>query len=93
MITLYLKDGGEVLGEIEEADLELLIDQLEEESEDDTDYYITPLTIDMLEEAGAGTELVELLRDAVGDSFHGVLCWSAPSARWRSALLCTASCS
>jgi hypothetical protein len=78
MITLYLKDGGEVLGEIEEADLELLIDQLEEESEDDTDYYITPLTIDMLEEAGAGTELVELLRDAVGDSEGVEVAWEEP---------------
>ena len=52
MITLSLKDSGEVLGEIDESELQFLIDQLEEENEEDTDYYITPMTIDLMEEAG-----------------------------------------
>jgi hypothetical protein len=68
MITLSLKDSGAVLGEIDESELQFLIDQLEEESEEDTDYYITSATIDMMEEAGAATELIEMLREAVGDS-------------------------
>ncbi len=68
MITLSLKDSGEVLGEIDESELQFLIDQLEEENEEDTDYYITPATIDMMEEAGAATELIDMLREAVGDS-------------------------
>jgi hypothetical protein len=68
MITLSLKDSGEVLGEIDESELQFLIDQLEEENEGDTDYYITPMTIEMMEEAGAAIELTEMLREAVGDS-------------------------
>ena len=68
MITLSLKDDGAFLGEIDEADLQLLVDRLEEEAEGDTDYYVSPLTIDLLEESGASPELVEILREAVGDS-------------------------
>ena len=68
MITLSLKDGGEVLGTIEEADLQLLIDQLEEEDEGDTDYFVSPMTIDWLEQNGASPALVALLKKAVGDS-------------------------
>ncbi|MBN1629217.1 MAG: galactosyldiacylglycerol synthase [Thermoleophilia bacterium] len=68
MITLSLKDGGKALGTIGEADLQLLIDQLEEEDEGDTDYYVSPMTIDWLEQNGASAELVALLKKAVGDS-------------------------
>ncbi len=68
MYTLSLKDSGEVLGEIDESELQFLIDQLVEEDEEDTDYYITSLTIEMMEEAGAAPELIEMLREAVGDS-------------------------
>ena len=75
MITLSLKDDGAFLGEIDEADLQLLVDQLEEEAEGDTDYYVSPLTIDLLEESGASPELVEILREAVGDSDGVDIVW------------------
>jgi len=75
VITLSLKDSGDYLGAIDEADLQLLIDQLEEEGEGDTDYYITPLTIDFLEETGASPELVDMLREAVGDSDGVEISW------------------
>ena len=68
MITLSLKETGAVLGTIDQADLRMLIDQLVEETEEDTDYYITPLTIEMLEQAGAGAALVGMLKTAVGGS-------------------------
>ncbi|NLV72176.1 MAG: hypothetical protein GXY46_06160 [Actinobacteria bacterium] len=68
MITLSLKEGGTILGEIGEADLQLLIDQLVEEDEKDTDYYVTPMTIELLERAGAGLNLIEMLKRAVGNS-------------------------
>jgi len=68
MITLSLKEGGTILGEIGEADLQLLIDQLVEEDEKDTDYYVTPMTIELLERAGAGPNLIEMLKRAVGNS-------------------------
>jgi hypothetical protein len=75
MIALSLKDSGAFLGEVDEADLQLLIDQLEEEDEEDVDYYITPMTIDLLEQAGASAGLVELLRAAVGDSEGVDIVW------------------
>ena len=75
MITLSLKDSGTLLGTIDAADLALLIDELEEESESDTDYYINSATIDMLVENGASDRLVALLREAVGDSEGVEVVW------------------
>lgn len=76
MITLSLKESGAVLGTINEADLKILVDYLEEESETDADYYITAETIDLLERDGAGSGLVALLRDAVGDSEGVDIVWT-----------------
>jgi len=75
MITLSLKDSGAFLGTIDEADLQVLVDQLEEERADDTDYYVCPSTIDLLEEAGGSAGLISLLRQAVGDSEGVEVSW------------------
>ena len=77
MITLSLKDNGAVLGTIDEADFKVLVDYLEEESETDVDYYISPETIDMLKDDGASPELLALLREAVGDSEGVDIVWTA----------------
>jgi hypothetical protein len=76
VITLSLKDSGALLGTIDEADLQLLMDQLEEESEADTDYYINAATIDILEENGASAQLIALLKQAVGDTDGVDVVWS-----------------
>jgi hypothetical protein len=68
MPTLWLKNGSAPLGTIDDADLQLLRDQLEEESEEDTDYYITSMTIEFLEENGASPGLIQTLKKAVGES-------------------------
>ncbi|HEX6532945.1 MAG TPA: hypothetical protein VF041_00025 [Gemmatimonadaceae bacterium] len=65
MIQLYDAERGTRLGTISEEQLQSLIDELEEESATDRDYYLTPATIDMLESDGADPELVRLLRDAL----------------------------
>ena len=39
------------------------MDHLEEESAEDTDFYINQATVDMLEQDGADAALVKLLRD------------------------------
>ncbi len=75
MITLSLKEGGTFLGTIDESDLQRLQDQLEEEHSMDTDYYVCPSTIDLLEEGGASPGLVQLLRGAVGGSEGVDVCW------------------
>lgn len=66
MIKLYEKDTGLFLGTITEAQLQFLIDQLEEESTEDTDYYINQATLDLFEEGEADADLLALLRQALG---------------------------
>lgn len=75
MFTLSLKDSGALLGTIDAADLQLLIDQLEEEHETDTDYYVCPATIELLEQNGASASLLKILKDAVGDSEGVEVAW------------------
>ncbi len=67
MIDLYNSDTNQPIGSISDADLQVLMDALEEESSDDRDYYINADTIDILAEK-ATAELVELLRSALGSS-------------------------
>ena len=66
MVTLREK-GGALVGQITEEQFQFLQDALEEESESDEDYYLTPDTIDMLADDGADEGLVELLRNAIGE--------------------------
>lgn len=76
MITLMRADTGAVLGTVEETDLQVLVDHLEEEFAEDTEYYITLPTVEMLEESGAGAALVGILKAAVGDSEGVDIRWS-----------------
>ena len=68
MIDVYNNDTNELLGSITEADLHVLVDGLEEESEDDQDYYISAATIDVLGDGRATEHLLNLLRKALGSS-------------------------
>jgi hypothetical protein len=46
--------------------LQFLIDELEEESATDQDYYIDAMTIDMLQQDGGEANLIALRRNALG---------------------------
>jgi len=76
MIQLRDKDTGEVLGNITDAQLQFMVDHLEEESRDDRDYYINEATLVVFEEEGADPELVALLRRALGTREEMEVCWS-----------------
>ena len=76
MIQLHEKETGVFLGTITDAHLQFLIDQLEEESTDDTDYYIDHATLDLLEAAGAEADLLGLLRQALGTRDGIEIVWS-----------------
>jgi len=67
-IRILDKDSGAYLGDITREDLQLMIDQFEEESSTDQDYFIDAATIDLLHDAGASPALEKLLRDIVGTS-------------------------
>jgi hypothetical protein len=76
MVELRDKETRQVLGEITEDQFEFLMDQLEEESSGDTDYYINAATLDMFEEQGIDPELLTLLRDGLGDRDSMEIEWS-----------------
>jgi hypothetical protein len=67
MIQLRDKENGIVVGEITADDLQFLIDNLEEESEDDTDYFINRSTLEIFKEKGTNQTLITLLENALGD--------------------------
>lgn len=75
MIRLKNKDTGEVLGTISEDELQILIDHLEEEFEEDTDYYLNRVTVEMLADQGADRALVDILEHALGDSDDVEIVW------------------
>jgi len=68
MIDLYNVTTNQLLGSITEADLQGLVDGLEEESTTDQDYYVDRATIDVLGDGRATTHLMGLLRTALGSS-------------------------
>jgi hypothetical protein len=76
MIQLHEKETGVFVGIITEAQLQFLIDQLEEESADDTDYYIDQATLDLFEEVGAEADVLALLRQALGTRDGMDIVWS-----------------
>ena len=76
MITLTDKETGKTLGTLTEAQLQFLIDQLEEETLEDKDYYINRAMIFFLEERGAEAGLVNLLYEALGDRDEMEIEWS-----------------
>jgi processive 1,2-diacylglycerol beta-glucosyltransferase len=76
MIKVYNAETGALLGEISEDQLQLLVDQLEEESSEDQDYYINQATIDLLAQRGASSELLAILRQAVGERGEADIRWS-----------------
>jgi hypothetical protein len=68
MPRLLLKDGDRLLGAITDADVKVLIDELEETELADDDYFVDGPTVDILEAAGASSALVGMLRTAIGSS-------------------------
>ena len=77
MIDLYNASTDQLIGSITPADLEVLIDALEEESADDQDYYITADTIEIVADGRATEHLVQLLRNALGSADGVDIRWAA----------------
>ncbi len=59
--------NGRSLGTLTDAQFQILVDALEEESATDQDYYINVDTVDSLEEQGADPQLISMLRRALGE--------------------------
>ncbi len=76
-IRISNKATGATIGHVTEADLDFLVDQLEEESSKDVDYFINAQTLDMFVSAGASASLVSMLRDALGSSDGIDIVWAS----------------
>ena len=76
MIQLHEKETGIFVGTVTDAQLQFLIEQLEEESTDDMDYYIDHDTLDLFEARGAEAALLALLRQALGTRDGIEIVWS-----------------
>jgi len=76
MYKLYNNDTGELVGNISEGQLQFLKDQLEEESLEDQDYEIEPMTLAYFEEQGIDAELLGILKRALGDQEAIIIRWS-----------------
>lgn len=68
MVKLYDKGTGQYLGKIDDEDLQFLIDNLEEESLTDTDYYVNQTIFDFLKERGMSEGLTKLIEEAMGEA-------------------------
>ena len=76
MIQLYDHDTQTLLGEITEQQLQFLIDQLEEESGEDQDYYINRTTLEMFAEAGIDPASLALLQRGLGNRADMEIRWT-----------------
>jgi hypothetical protein len=78
-ILLHDAERATFIGRISEAQLDTLVEHLEQESGQDRSYYIDAATIDMLADAGADETLVNLLRGALAGREGVEVRWSDES--------------
>lgn len=76
MVHVYDNATNRLLGEISEAQLQVLIDRLEEESNDDQDYFLNRETLDLLAKGGADANTLAILQGAIGANGQGEIRWS-----------------
>ncbi len=72
MPRLYRVDTGDTIGEISEKQKQFLVDMLEEEDEDDQDYFINQDTLELFSDNNCDPELLALLEGALDDGEDGV---------------------
>jgi hypothetical protein len=80
MPRLIRLDTGAELGAISAVHLKFLIDQLEEEHDDDKDYFIDRDTMELLSDNGADPELLAQLEKGLGDDDEMTIAWDDSTA-------------
>jgi hypothetical protein len=79
VVRLRDKETGSDLGDISDEDFQFLQDQLEEESAEDTDYYISRDELDILKEnPEAPPGLMRVLQEAMGTRDGVEVSWAEP---------------
>lgn len=72
MPRLYRVDNNETIGQITDKQLQFLVDMLEEEDQDDQDYYINQDTLELFSDNNCDPELLALLEGALEDGEDGI---------------------
>lgn len=72
MPRLYRVADGETIGEINQKQLQFLVDMLEEEDEEDKDYFIDQDTLELFSDNNCDPELLALLESAIEEGEDGV---------------------
>ena len=75
MPKLMRIDTGDAIGEINDKQLAFLVEQLEEEHDEDQDYFIDRETLELLSDNGADPELLAMLEKAMGDDEEMDIAW------------------
>lgn len=65
MIELRNKQTSSPIGNISQEQLAFLVGFLEEEDENDQDYWLNPETLELIREAGADADLLAMLTQAM----------------------------
>ena len=75
MPTLTRIDNGQTIGEVSTQWLDFLVEQLEEEHDEDQDYYIDRDTLELMSDNGIDPELLAMLEKAIGDDDSMDIAW------------------
>jgi len=75
MPRLVRLDTGAEIGNISDAQLAFLVEQLEEEHDEDRDYFVDKNTIELLSDNGCDPELLGMLEKAIGEDEAMDIAW------------------
>ncbi|MBL9019333.1 MAG: hypothetical protein JNL83_34415 [Myxococcales bacterium] len=75
MPRLIRIDTGDDIGTISDAQLKFLVEQLEEEHDEDQDYFIDRDTLELMSDNGGDPELLAMLEKAIGDDDSMDISW------------------
>ena len=75
MPRLIRLDTGDAIGTITDKQLAFLVEQLEEEHDEDKDYFIDRNTLEVLSDNGADPDLLAMLEKGMGDDDEMDIAW------------------
>lgn len=68
-------DTGDEIGTINDKQLAFLVEQLEEDNDDDKNYFVDRDTLELLSDNGADPELLDVLEKGMGDDDEMDIAW------------------
>jgi len=75
MPRLVRLDTGVEIGTISDAQLAFLVEQLEEEHDEDQDYFVDKDTLELMSDNGCDPELLGMLEKAIGEDDAMNIAW------------------